>query len=93
MIIYQRMYNRLNIEKMYLSPYIEYQIDDSKIWFYNFESEKVIQLKCKNGKNLIGKFIKGLTQNELKQMFENLYGDKKLAENILTLLIQDKIIE
>lgn len=93
MMIYQRMYSRLNMEKFYLSPYIDCRIEDSKIWFYNFETKKVIQLHCKDGEMLISNLINGLKYDELNQKLKILFKKKELTEKILILLIQNRIIE
>lgn len=93
MVIYQRMYNEKNIYKFYLSPYVEYYVDDLKICLYNFESEKIVQLKIKNGEILIKDLKNGMTHDELNQKLLDLFGERELAEKILILLIQNKIIE
>lgn len=41
MILYQRMYDRENIQKFYISPYIEYYIEDFAICFYIYEEKKL----------------------------------------------------
>lgn len=93
MILYQRMYDRENIQKFYLSPYVEYYIEDFAICFYIFEEKKVVRVYLENGECLIKDLINGITQDDLNQKLYDLFGKRDLAEKILVLLIQNKIIE
>lgn len=92
-MIYQRMYSKETIGRFYLSPYIEYYIEDSKVSLYSFESGKAVQLKINNGKDLIKRLIEGIEQENLLKILTRLCNSKDAANKILILLIQNKIIE
>lgn len=92
-MLYQRIYTTKNIQKYYLSPYIEYQIKDTKLYFYNFYQEIEIRLSSLAADELIQKLNNGITQEEfIEWVTEHHHGDD-LGEKLFTLFIQNNILE
>lgn len=93
MIIYNRMYDKKNINKFYLSPYIEYYINNNTIYLYNFTLNNTIKLYINNAENIILKLIEGISEKDLLQLLLERNHKIELSKKILLLLIQNKIIE